>query len=69
MLITKNEIFYTTANAAQMRKTSFLKNIKYIESYWLNDDDKKIAKFISKFFIKTISFVDESQQLCYFMPR
>ena len=69
ILITKNEIFYTTANAAQMRKTSFLKNIKYMESYWLNDDDKKIAKFISKFFIKTISFVDESQQLCYFMPR
>ena len=25
MLITKNEIFYTTANAAQMRKHLFLK--------------------------------------------
>ena len=28
MWIAKNEIFYTTANAAQMRKKTFLKNIK-----------------------------------------
>ena len=69
MWITKNEIFYTTANAAQIRKKYFLKNNKYMENYWSNDDDKKIAKFVSKFFIKTISFVDESQRLCYFMPR
>ena len=69
MWITKNEIFYTTANAAQIRKKSFLKNNKYMENYWSNDDDKKIANFVSKFFIKTISFVDESQRLCYFMPR
>ena len=41
MWIAKNEIFYTTANAAQMRKKTFLKNIKYMGSYWLNDNDKK----------------------------
>ena len=38
MWIAKDEIFYTTA---QMRKKTFLKNIKYMGSYWLNDDDKK----------------------------
>ena len=41
MWIAKNEIFYTTANAARMRKKVFLKNIKYMRSYWLNDNDKK----------------------------
>ena len=41
MWIAKNEIFYTTANAAQMRKKTFLKNINYMGSYWLNDNDKK----------------------------
>ena len=41
MWIAKNEIFYTTANAAQIRKKTFLKNIKYMGSYCLNDDDKK----------------------------
>ena len=41
MWIAKNEIFYTTANAAQMRKKTFLKNIKYMGSYWLNDNGKK----------------------------
>ena len=39
--IAKNEIFYTTANAAQIREKSFLKNMKYMGSYWLKDDDKK----------------------------
>ena len=41
MWIAKSEIFYTTANAAQIRKKTFLKNIKYMGSYWLNDNDKK----------------------------
>ena len=41
MWIAKNEIFYTTANPAQIRKKIFLKNIKYMGSYWSNDDDKK----------------------------
>ena len=39
--IAKNEIFYTTANAAQMREKTFLKNIRYMGSYWLKDDDKE----------------------------
>ena len=41
MWIAKNEIFYTTTNAAQMRKKTFLKNVKYMRNYWLNDNDKK----------------------------
>ena len=41
MWIAKSERFYTTANAAQIRKKTFLKNIKYMGSYWLNDDGKK----------------------------
>ena len=41
--IAKNKIFYTTVNAAKMRRRAFLtqKGIKYMGSYWLNDDDKK----------------------------
>ena len=39
--IAKNEIFYTTANAAQMREKTFLKNIRYVGSYWLEDKDEK----------------------------
>ena len=41
--IAKNKIFYTTVNAAKMRGRAFLtqKGIKYMGSYWLNDDDKK----------------------------
>ena len=31
--IAKNEIFYATANAAQMREKNFLKNMKYMGSY------------------------------------
>ena len=38
--IAKNEIFYATANAAQMREKNVLKNMKYMGSYW-------IAKFNS----------------------
>ena len=39
--VAPNEIFYTTANAAQMRGRTFLKQpgIKYMGSYTLNDDD------------------------------
>ena len=41
--VTKNEIFYTTANASQMRGRTFLiqKGMKYMGSYWLNNGDKK----------------------------
>ena len=41
MMIAKNKIFYTIANAAQMREKNFLKNIRYMGSYWLKDNDKK----------------------------
>ena len=41
--VTKNEIFYTTANSSQMRGRTFLtqKGMKYMGSHWLNDDDLK----------------------------
>ena len=39
--IAKNEIFYTTANAAEMREKIFLKNIRYMGSYRFKDNDKK----------------------------
>ena len=39
--IAKNEIFYTTANAAEMREKFFLKNIRYMGSYRFKDNDKK----------------------------
>ena len=41
--VAKNEIFYTVANASQMRGRTFLtqKGMKYMGSYWLNDDHKK----------------------------
>ena len=41
--VAKNEIFYTTVNASQMRGRTFLiqKGMKYMGSYWLNDGDKK----------------------------
>ena len=39
--IAKNGIFYTRANAAQMREKTFLKNIKYMGIYWLKNNDKK----------------------------
>ena len=41
--VAKNEIFYTTATCSQMRGRTFLtqKRMKYMGSYWLNDDDKK----------------------------
>ena len=39
--IAKNEIFYTTANAAEMREKIFLKNIRYMVSYRFKDNDKK----------------------------
>ena len=41
--VAPNEIFYTTAIAAQIRGRTFLtqKRIKYMGSYTLNDNDKK----------------------------
>ena len=41
--IAKTEIFYTTANAAQMRGGMFLtqKGLKYMGYYWLNGNDLK----------------------------
>ena len=42
--IAKNEIFYTTANASQLRGSrTFLKNhqLKYMGSYWLTNSNKK----------------------------
>ena len=41
--VAKKEMFYTTANASQMRGRTFLtqKGMKYMASYWLNDDHKK----------------------------
>ena len=41
MWTAKNEIFYTTTDATEMRKKTFLKNIRYMGSYWLNNNDKK----------------------------
>ena len=41
--IAPNEIFYTTANAAQIRGRTFLtqNGMKYMGTYTLNDNDKK----------------------------
>ena len=41
--VARNEIFYTAANAAQLRgKTFFTQNgMKYMGSYTVNDNDKK----------------------------
>ena len=41
--VAPNEIFYTTANAAQLRGKTFLtqNGMKYMGSYTLNDNDKK----------------------------
>ena len=41
--VAKNEIFYTAANSLQMRGRTFLtqKEMKYMGSHWLNDDDWK----------------------------
>ena len=41
--VAPNEIFYTTANAAQMRGKTFLmqNGMKYIGEYVLNNDDQK----------------------------
>ena len=43
--IAPNEIFYRTANAAQLRGKTFLtqNGMKYMGSYMLNDNDKKRA--------------------------
>ena len=48
--IDKNEIFYTTANAAQMREKIFLKTMKYMGSYWLKYNDiKELQSLIPNF--------------------
>ena len=50
--VDKNEIFYTTANSSQMRGRIFLtqKGMKYMGSYWLNDDDlKKFRSMLPNF--------------------
>ena len=41
--VAENEIFYTAANSSQMRGRTFLtqKEMKYMGSHWLNDDDLK----------------------------
>ena len=53
--IAKNEIFYTTANAAQMREETFLKNMKCMRSYWLKDNElKELRNLISDFSLKNL---------------
>ena len=48
--IDKNEIFYTTANAAQMKEKIFLKTMKYMGSYWLKYNDiKELQSLIPNF--------------------
>ena len=48
--IDKNEIFYTTANAAQMRGKIFLKTMKYMGSYGLKYNDiKELQSLIPNF--------------------
>ena len=53
--VAPNEIFYTTANAAQMRGKTFLtqNGMKYIGTYALNVNEQKFS-------VKSISKVDES---------
>ena len=54
--IAPNEIFYTTANAAQMRDRTFLKQngMKYMGSYTLNDNNQKeLRSMLPNFHLKT----------------
>ena len=46
--IAKNETFYITANASEMRGRTFLtqRAIKYMGSYWVNDNNKKELRSI-----------------------
>ena len=67
--IAPNEIFYTTANAAQMRGRTFLKQIgmKYMGEYILNDNDQKelrsmLPNFQLKMFPKWMKFKVSAQQ-------
>ena len=53
--IAPNEIFYTTANAVQMRGKTFLdqNGIKYMGSYTLNDDhQKELCRILPNFQLK-----------------
>ena len=76
MWIAKNEIFYTQANAAQMRKKTFLKNIRYMGSYWLTDDDKKeLRSLLVRFsleqlhsWMKVNDYVISCQNVVIFYP-
>ena len=67
--IAPNEIFYTTANAAQMRGRTFLKQVgmKYMGEYILNDNDQKehrsiLPNFQLKIFHKWMKFKLSAQQ-------
>ena len=46
--VAKNETFYITANASEMRGRTFLtqRAIKYMGSYWVNDNNKKELRSI-----------------------
>ena len=53
--VAPNEIFYTTANATQMRGKTFLtqNGMKYMESYTLNvDDQKELRSMLPNFKLK-----------------
>ena len=53
--VAPNEIFYTTANAAQLRGKTFLtqNGMKYMKSYTLNDNDKKeLRRILPNFQLK-----------------
>ena len=55
LLIAPNEIFYTTANAVQMRGSTFLtqKGMKHMGSYTLNgNDQKELRSMFSNFKLK-----------------
>ena len=52
--IAPNEIFYMTANTVQMRGKIFLmqNGIKYMGSYELNVNDKKLRRMLPNFQLK-----------------
>ena len=67
--VAPNEIFYTTANAAQMRGKTFItqNGIKYMGEYMLNNDDQKelrgtLPNFQLKVFHKCMKVKVSAQQ-------
>ena len=60
--IALNEIFYTTANAAQMRGRTFTQHgMKYMGSYELNvNDQKELRSMLPNFQLKVFHKMDES---------